>query len=91
MTGRTTSKRHSFACKSSFRRVCFPYVALKSGEKTTLTHSFSRGSSFQIKANASAPAPLQLLPGLPGLPALNELMKVSPGTGTMGIEVPFFE
>lgn len=80
-----------FGFARSFRRVCFPYVSLRSGEKTILTHSFSRGSSFQIKANASAPAPLQLLPGLPGLPSLNDLLKISPGTGTMGIEVPFFE
>lgn len=75
----------------SLRKVCFPYVALKSGEKTVLTHSFSRGSSFQNKANASATPPLQILPGLPGLPSLNELLKVSPGTGTMGIEMPFFD
>jgi len=80
-----------FGFARSFRRVCFPYVSLRSGEKTTLTHSFSRGSSFQTKANASATPPLQLLPGLPGLPSLNELMKISPGTGTIGIEVPFFE
>ncbi len=80
-----------FGFARSFRKVCFPYVALRSGEKTALTHSFSRGSSFQLKANASAPAPLQLLPGLPGLPSLNEILKISPGTGTMGIEVPFFE
>lgn len=76
---------------NSFRRVCFPYVSLKSGEKTVLTHTFNHANSFQSRTPASATPFLQILPGLPGLPGLTDLMKITPGTGTLGIEMPFFD
>lgn len=75
----------------SIRKVCFPYVALRSGEKTAITHTFKRGSSFQNRTIASSTPFLQIFPGLPGIPALNELMKLTPGSGTLGIEMPFFD
>lgn len=83
--------RRLFGLARSIRRVCFPYVALRSGEKTVLKHTFSRGSSFQKRGTASATTVIPVLPGLPAIPEMNNLLQLTPGTGTLGIEVPFFE
>ncbi len=80
-----------FGLARSIRRVCFPYVGLRSGEKTVLKHTFSRGSSFQKRGTASATTVMPILPGLPAIPAISDLLQLTPGTGTLGIEMPFFE
>ncbi|HEY9070383.1 MAG TPA: hypothetical protein VIV61_08990 [Candidatus Ozemobacteraceae bacterium] len=80
-----------FGLARSIRRVCFPHVGLRSGEKTLIQHTFSRGSRFQERTPASAPPLLPYLPGLPAMPSMSELLDVKSGTGTLAIEMPFFE
>ncbi len=63
----------------SYKKVVFPYVSFKPGEKTTVSHRFKSAATFhQYKPEAQRP-----------LPVVSE-MKLQGASGTVALNVPLF-
>lgn len=75
--------RRAYGWARSLKRLTFPHVSLKSGEKTFLQYSFSSAREFGQPPKKKDPAA--------GPPAAGgDAVRLQTGSGTVGLEVPVF-
>ncbi|NLI78023.1 MAG: hypothetical protein GX442_16520 [Candidatus Riflebacteria bacterium] len=75
--------RRAYGWARSLKRLTFPHVALKSGEKTFLQYSFSNAREFGLPQKKKDPAAPPPAPG-------GDAVRLQTGSGTVGLEVPVF-
>ncbi len=75
--------RRAYGWARSLKRLTFPHVSLKSGEKTFLQYSFSSAREFGQPPKKKDPA------APPPAPA-GDAIRLQTGSGTVGLEVPVF-
>lgn len=89
--------RRLFGVGRSYKEVTFPYVALKSGEKTVLRYSFAHPREFgrPLRREGKTEAGLATgtearPPARPARPTERGAVMLRTGSGTVGLEVPAF-
>ncbi len=92
--------RRLFGVGRSYKEVTFPFVGLKSGEKTVLRYSFAHPREFGRSLRREGKTEPGLASGTEGLPLAGPARPARPaergavllrtGSGTVGLEVPAF-